>query len=219
MPYAASLIYNSTDTTKDIGYGRGFRLNYHQTIVSKTIGGTQYYEWVDGSGSKRYFNKDSDGIWKDEENEDLKLTIHTSSASERYKITDKSDGVMAFDSSGFLVKISDANENSLNISYVSGHVSRVTDGSGRSLIFTYADGHLSQVQNPAGQTKTFTYNEDDGIEKITDFDGNEITMYWYKGFMLNVKNYDNYTIGWSYRGKPLRIIRHAGVQQPFMEME
>ena len=67
MPMALSQVYNSNDKDTDIGYGKGIRLNYHQTIEKVTIGDIDYYKHVDGDGTAHYFVKDSkSNQWKDE---------------------------------------------------------------------------------------------------------------------------------------------------------
>ena len=204
MPYAAVLVYNSTETFNDIGYGKGFRLNYHQSIVAKTLGSTQYYEWTDGTGSRHYFYKDSSNVWKDEDHEEITLAIQASSTSERYKISDKKSDTLVFDSDGRLVKVTDANGNALTVDYVSGKVSALTDGSGRQLAFAYTGGRLSQVTDPSGRHKTFSY-ENGCLKKITDFDGCVLTFYWYGGYLQNVGNHDRYTISWTYTSSPKRV--------------
>lgn len=54
-PISLSHVFNSSEQGADIGYGKGFRLNYHQTMMAKKIGSTDYYCQTDGDGTRRYF--------------------------------------------------------------------------------------------------------------------------------------------------------------------
>lgn len=77
-PMALSHVYNSNNCATDLGYGYGFALNYHQTLVKTKIGGTDYYKHTDGDGTIHYFYYDStEKKWKDESGLEQTLTIHT----------------------------------------------------------------------------------------------------------------------------------------------
>ena len=58
-------IFNANDKDTNLGYGKGWRINYHQTVIQEDIGGTIYQVYTDGDGTKHYF-KQVDGEWKDE---------------------------------------------------------------------------------------------------------------------------------------------------------
>lgn len=186
MPYELYLVYNSNDRDVDLGYGKGFRLNYHQMLLSRTIEDTQYYEWTDGTGSKHYFKWDKDkSKWLDEDNSDYELTMG-SSASEKYTVKDKNNGRLIFNSSGYLCQCKDSNNNVLTISYGDNHIQSVTDGVGRKLTMAYMNGHLSSVTNPAGRFKSFVYM-DGCLNGIQDFDGKEIFLTTTNGLLTSVK--------------------------------
>lgn len=204
MPYELYLVYNSNDRDVDLGYGKGFRLNYHQMLLSRTIEDTQYYEWTDGTGSKHYFKWDKDkSKWLDEDNSDYELTMG-SSASEKYTVKDKNNGRLIFNSSGYLCQCKDSNNNVLTISYGDNHIQSVTDGVGRKLTMAYMNGHLSSVTNPAGRFKSFVYM-DGCLNGIQDFDGKEIFLTTTNGLLTSVKNYDNYQMTYSYTSNPPRV--------------
>ena len=93
-PISLSHVFNSSGQGEDIGYGRGFRLNYHQTMTAKKIGSTDYYCQTDGDGTRRYFVRDTtDGRWKDELDQTRILTLDSST---RYTVTDKDGGRQHF---------------------------------------------------------------------------------------------------------------------------
>lgn len=50
-------VYNTNDKNIDMGYGYGWRLNYHQTVTSKTINSSYYYEYIDGDGTRQYYKR------------------------------------------------------------------------------------------------------------------------------------------------------------------
>ena len=94
-------MFNSSEQGADIGYGKGFRLNYHQTMTAKKIGSTDYYCQTDGDGTRRYFAKDTtDSKWKDELDQTRILTLDSSN---RYTVTDKDGGKQHF-LNGLLVR-------------------------------------------------------------------------------------------------------------------
>ena len=55
MPAEVSLVYNTNDKDTNIGYGKGFRLNFHQIIHKKSIAGNVYYAHTDADGTVHYF--------------------------------------------------------------------------------------------------------------------------------------------------------------------
>lgn len=211
MPVALSHVFNSNDRGTDIGYGLGFRLNYHQTIGSKTIGGTQYYKQVDGDGTIHYFVYDTEAKkWKDEENGERVLTIDSGSTAARYTISDKEDNRLIFNSGGLLVKVMDANGNALSITYGSQKITKLTDGSGRAVTLAYGtDGRLASVKDPAGRVKQFAYTGG-RLTSITDVDG-AVCKFTYdtadgRGMMRSAADPYGYKITYSYYDKePYRM--------------
>lgn len=207
MPYELNLFYNSNDKGEDIGYGKGFRLNYHQQIQSKTLENVQYYEWIDGTGTRHYFRYDSKkGKWLDEQIQELELNIGTS-AVEKYTVINKQENKLIFNSNGYLVKIKDINDNILTITYQNNRIKTVVDGSGRTLTMAYVNNHLHTVTNSAGRFKTFNYDLDGCLNAIQDFDGKELYLEWQDGLLSYVQNYDDYKMDYEYTSNPARVKR------------
>ena len=44
----------------NLGYGKGWRLSFHQTIKKVNIGGTDYYQHTEGDGTVHYFYKNTE---------------------------------------------------------------------------------------------------------------------------------------------------------------
>ena len=160
MPAQLSLVYNSTYYTSAWGYGKGFCLNYYQTIASETIGDTQYYRYQDGDGTIHYFYHDSDkNKWMDESGLDLTLVKTTGTdGSVLIDITDKEGNQLHF-RAGYLEKILDRNGNTLLIEHDAeqkNRITKITDGAGREITLTYNQntdgtmGNLKRITDPAG---------------------------------------------------------------------
>lgn len=204
MPYTLELVYNTNDMDLDIGYGKGMRLNYHQQIGLKTIDGTQYYEWIDGTGTRHYFKHDSDtSKWLDELNQDIELTIGTSVA-EKYVISNKSEDKLIFNSGGLLVKIKDINDNALTITYENNCIKTITDGAGRILSVGFSGNKIMTVTNTEGHEKTFAIFNG-YLVGIQDFDAKELSLEYTNGLLTSVENFDGYRMVYTYTGNPTRV--------------
>lgn len=221
-PMALSHVYNSNNCAIDLGYGYGFALNYHQTLVKTKIGGTDYYKHTDGDGTIHYFYYDStEKKWKDESGLEQTLTIHTD-GTEQLVIHDKEDNQLRF-RNGWLVKVQDKNGNCLSISWAEQRIISITDGSGRKTTLDYLlDNNgkrttLTQITGPSGNKKTFTYGSGN-LTGITDIDGEKV-KYVYNGnhMLTEVHNIDGYSVKYGYYGtKPYRvksITEYAGTQK------
>ena len=183
LPVGLSHVYNSSEAGgKDLGYGRGFRLDCHQTIARREIGDTVYYAHTEGDGTVHYFAKDDKGEWKDELGLGQKLTFAEGDSEARYTITDKSGTKLCFaEGTGLLTKIMDANNNTQRITWSGGKVTKVTDPTSRAVTLGYdSSGHLVTVKTPSGQEKRFVYDSSGHLTGITDADGAQST-YTYDG--------------------------------------
>ena len=206
-PISLSHVFNSSEQGADIGYGKGFRLNYHQTMTAKKIGSTDYYCQTDGDGTRRYFAKDTtDSKWKDELDQTRILTLDSSN---RYTVTDKDGGKQHF-LNGLLIKEEDASGNTLSILHNASKIVKLTDGSGREVNLAYgSDGHLSKLTDAAGRVTTFGYTNG-FLTSITDPDG-AVSRFTYdtaagKGMMLTAADPYGYKVQYSYGSRaPYRV--------------
>ena len=204
MPYTLELVYNTNDQDVDMGYGKGIRLNYHQQIQSKTIDGTQYYEWTDGTGTRHYFKYDSEkSKWLDELHQEIELIIGTA-ADEKYVIRNKSEDKLFFNSNGLLVKIKDANENALLITYENNCIKNISDGAGRALSIGFSGNKIMKITNPAGYEKPFSI-ANGYLTGIQDFDAKEILLEYTNGLLSSVNNFDGYKMAYTYTSNPSRV--------------
>lgn len=199
-PISLSHVFGSSAKGADIGYGKGVRLNYHQTMVQTKIGSTDYYCQTDGDGTKRYFVKDkTDNKWKDELDQTRILTLNATTSPTRYTVTDK-DGNKQHFYNGFLVKEEDASGNALTILHNASKIVKLTDGSGREVKLAYgSDGHLATLTDPAGRVTTFGYTNG-FLTSVTDPDG-AVSRYTYdtgKSLMLTAKDPYGYQVQYAY---------------------
>ncbi|MBQ6273895.1 MAG: DNRLRE domain-containing protein [Oscillospiraceae bacterium] len=177
MPASIVFTYNQNDCTTDIGYGKGWRSSYSQSIEQVSISGTTYYKWTDGDGTRIYFKYyNSKQKWLDENGQSYELSIGASG----YTISDRDDNSLVFDANGRLISMTDKLSNSLNISYTESgttnlRISRVTDGAGRVYDFNYSNDLLSSVvYKGAGSTaiETVSYTYTSGaLTAVTYADG------------------------------------------------
>ena len=194
MPASAGFYYNLSDRSSDVGYGYGWRNAYTQTIGAVTIDSTNYYKWIDGDGTEKYF-KSSNGVWEDEAGQGYTLTVSGSS----YTIRDKGNNTLSFDSSGRLVSINDGkiSANKVTISYVSSDASNlridtVTDGAGRKYSYSYSGGQLASVSylgSRADALETVTYTYSDGnLTQVSFADGKTAEYSWSGHIMTAAKD-------------------------------
>lgn len=212
MPVNLNLVYNNTYYTRSIGYGRGFRLNYYQTIQKIKIGETDYYRHMDEDGTAHYFYEDKKKkIWKDESNAELTLEFGETD-EDTYIIKTKNNGRLIFNKTGYLVQVKDQNDNALKITWDGIRIIKLEDGVGRITTLTYNDeGLLASVSDPVNRVKTFTYDEKKQLIKITDVDEEEITISYSSiaGLINGVKNIDDYELRYAYTGGTPRRIRRV----------
>ena len=219
MPMSVAHVYNTNDRTEDVGYGYGFRLNYHQTIAKKTIGTTDYYEYVDADGTKCYFYYDKEKKeWKDELGKELTLKVNGDTSREPYVIEGKDHSRMVFGRAGHLIHIIDQNANQITVTFGKGDgkITAVTDGVGRVAklaYFTDADGKQTRVKTltaPDGRVWSFAYT-DGKLTTVTDPDGKKSTYaYDTRKMLTSVKNFDGYELRYTYDTRnPYRVKKIA----------
>ena len=219
MPMSIAHVYNTNDRTEDVGYGYGFRLNYHQTIAKKTIGTTDYYEYVDADGTKCYFYYDKEKKeWKDELGKELTLKVDGDTSREPYVIEGKDHSRMVFGRAGHLIHIIDQNANQITVTFGKGDgkITAVTDGAGRVAklaYFTDADGKQTRVKTltaPDGRVWSFAYT-DGKLTAVTDPDGKKSTYaYDTRKMLTSVKNFDGYELRYTYDTRnPYRVKKIA----------
>ena len=138
LPMRIAHIYNGYMADRNMTLlkpyaGKGWMLNIYQTIrpssaygLTGTSAQVYPYVYMDGDGTEHYFVDTDDG-YIDEDGLNLKLEVTSSG----YTITDRSDTVMSFNSSGNITSIRDADDNEITYTYSGGYITKVTDGNGQ----------------------------------------------------------------------------------------
>lgn len=86
-----------------------------------------------------------------------------------------------FNANGYLVSVSDSNNNVVSINVdANGKIQKVTDSVGRIYSYTYNDnGYLSSITDPAGRTVSFSYNISGRLLSVTGVMGTVTERYSY----------------------------------------
>jgi RHS repeat-associated protein len=184
LPLEVTRSYNSHDIYEG-PFGHGWKFNL-ETKLSVVAGGSQETVSIrTWDGVRREFTRNPDGSysppsgWLDQlvKNGDGSYTWAAGPCSgacgkPRYQ----------FNSSGFLVGITDSNGNPMTLAYDSnGKLTQVTDASGRNLSISYGSNNkIKTVTDPASRTFTYGYDATDNLITYTDPAGNT-TTYGYDG--------------------------------------
>ncbi|WP_238882331.1 DNRLRE domain-containing protein [Clostridium sp. YIM B02551] len=196
-PLTITHVYNSNDRADSIGYGLGWRTNINQRVISEVISGTQYYDYIDGDGTKHYFKYDSaSSSYKSDDGLDVTFKIN---ADNSYNITDKDGNDLYFVPGGYINQITDKNGNTNIISYHGTTLYQITDSSGRQNTFeSTPEGYLLSITDFSGRKTQFRYTGID-LTTITYPDG-KVTTYAYDGNhnLISATNFDGLKLTYGY---------------------
>ncbi|MEG0834497.1 MAG: DNRLRE domain-containing protein, partial [Christensenellaceae bacterium] len=224
MPASISHVYNSNDRSTDIGYGKGWRINYAQTIekvqlpyINKT---SPYYKQIDGDGTVHYYQKSSSdsSVYENEFDSSLKLTI----SGTRITITDSQDNKLIFDGSDvnsvhYLRYMKDANGNETEITYDSNYkITNVYDGVDNCFVFNYdANGRVNRIHVPGGQSVGYEYESNGTLATIKYYAKSDAyvssSIFEYSDYYLtSVTDSSGYKISYAYiTTNPKRVLSVA----------
>ena len=236
LPISLSHVYNVNDIGSNLGYGRGWRLNYSQSIkrfpVENGNSTVIYYEYTDGDGTRHYYKEDEDNTFVNELDKNSVLTFDDSNA--RATITDKSDNKLVFQTftsgsgndlqkNGRLIEIEDANGNKTEITYKnltgwSLRISKITEhlnglSTGQELLFEYnTSNYLSKITSPNGLDITFTYSVNDDLSSAAYTDGKTVTFNYSDHRLAKATNIDGYNVRYIYNGRNgiRKVTEYAG---------
>ncbi len=195
----------------DMKLGYGFKLNLMQSMISTYFihEGTSYngYVYVDENGEESYFklstktakcesNSQCYNLYEDVNDENI---IY----DPKKRTLTQGDDTYLFDSSGRLIRITDA-YNHMDITYTSNRITSVTDGAGRDFGFAYnASGQLTSITAPDGTYITYSYTSDrltsviypDGKKAVISYASNKpesVTLCDANGAQVYRVDYDFY---------------------------
>ncbi len=201
--------------------GNGFKLNVMQSIVRATFyheGEDCYgYIFVGENGEETYFKH----IDEANESGELSLFEDVNGSGIRYddslRTLTQGDTVYLFDASGRLIKITDANNNSMCINYTAGRITSVVDGAERCFDFMYNDsGYLMAILAPDGSTVSFSYNGAQ-LSKITYPDGRQVNVSYNSLKPASVELCDKngtgvYKVAYEFNGDRLSSVTEYGAE-------
>lgn len=222
LPATIHLIYNTNDAVlnQETFFGKGYRLNYEQTIKSVTINNEEYLEYIDGDSTIHYFQRKSslsdEGQWitsetlyVDEDGLELEIEKSANYCILSNKLGDK----LTFtknDDKYFLTKITDSDENCITITLDENNkVIQVQDALNNSISLTYqpnvisvsnsnditklifTDNEITQIQTKNGFT-TISYNDNGLIEEIEDVTGTKYHYIYYTQKPYRIKEIIEY---------------------------
>ena len=221
MPVSISHVYNTNNKDDDTFYGRGWNINYAQTLELIEIGGLNYYKHIDGDGTAHYYRFESANKYVNELNKDLVLTVSGSTKT----ITDKKDNRLEFNANNRLQYIYDSNGNYIYISYKTsapiGAIYRIYDGSNKYATFYYdTNNKLSRITGPDGTSVLVEYEMSGSYYNLRAFkypDAGEITalpttpqstFYYSSGRLTDAIDQSGYKIEYSYTSvEPFRVTK------------
>ncbi|WP_156301918.1 DUF6531 domain-containing protein, partial [Streptomyces sp. e14] len=161
--------YNSLDPRRDLAFGAGWTTRFDMRLTPDDDGsGNVVIRYPDGQDVR--FGKNADGTYAPPPGRFAKLTYD--SASNTYRLQDKSGTTYDFSTGGLLAKITDPYSNSVTYTYSAGKLATATNNrTTRSLTFTWTGAHVTRVQTTPvdGAPLTWTYSyTGDLLDKVCD---------------------------------------------------
>ena len=209
MPVDLSLVFNSNKS--DAPYSRaGSRMqtNYHIYVrydATNAANGYRYY-LNDADGTKHWFYFEEGNTTKGEDEDGLGYTLEvitvgsdSNEPAANFRLKDKDENTMYFNTNGRLVRIRSASGLSSTVQYetVSGYtrIKSATDGAGRVYTFVYQPDNavlVTAITDPAGRSTQFSYYQG-GLVYITFADGEFVRMiYDYNSYVIKeIRGIDN----------------------------
>lgn len=174
--------FGGTYGNMKIGVGFRFDLLEKVELISNSGDYASLYaadyrlKYIDSDGTVHYFKStDTTNKYAHEFND--KLTV-TKLDSGRYRMEDDSGNKKEFSTGGYLLSVTDANSNTVTITYVNNRITTVTDGAGKQITFEYdSSNFLTAIKDPAGRATTFHYLSD-YLKYISYPDGKTTCFYF-----------------------------------------
>jgi len=207
-------------------FGHGWKFNLEVKLIETTDESGEHVTIRRSSGVRVIFSRNSDGTYSPPSGRHDTLTKNADGT-----FTWCESGCLTcggncyhFDSSGYLTKILDTNNNQMSFSYDgAGKLTQVTDTSGRQLTITYgsnnkistitdpanrtfaygydSEGNLISYTDPLGNTTTYAYDTKHKLTSITDPSGNAVIALTYDD-NDRMKAYSGYQGTWTYSYDP-----------------
>lgn len=180
LPIDLTFYYNSNNYSVDLGYGKGWSLEYSMKWVATLNGGVLITR---GDGYGMLFDQVSATAYK------APLGVLDSLVqyqTGKFKLITKEKTIYFFDNSTNkrLTRIEEINGNFLNFTYADTLLTQITDAALRSIQLSYQDGKLKQVDDVLGtpaRTIKYTYDARGNLTQVEDPIGNKFKY----GYLIN----------------------------------
>lgn len=203
--------------------GYGFKLNIMQSMVASTFihEGTSYsgYVYIGENGEETFFKKSATHVCYDSNYQCYNLFEDVTGGDMLYDPVEltlkQGEDTYQFDTSGRLIKITDAAGNHMDITYTSNRITSVTDGASREFGFAYnASGQLTSIIAPDNTIIEYTYTGNlltgisypDGKKAVIAYSSNKPTSVTLK----DVSDNQVYKVAYSFIGNRLTSVTEYG---------
>ena len=135
------------------------------------------------------------------QNQKDRAILECRKTSDGYTVTFTDGNEKLYDSNGFIIQITDRNQNTINITRSADEkIQSAQTGSGEKLIFTYEGAYISKITNARASEQTSLYSYKDGrLVTFTDTDGDPIRMeYDSKGRLTKIIKCDDSQVQFIY---------------------
>lgn len=215
LPVSINHVFNTNDKDKNIGYGKGYRLNLSQTIEFQTINDVVYGKYVDEDGTAHYFKqegslyKDEDGLGLTLYKEDNICRLEDKSGNRSHftkvvpgkeiwhltKITDTEGNSIdiTVDQNGAITKVTDGANQVITITYAGENVEKITDSSGKVTTYGYSNSNLTQIKYSDNKYSYYTYDSQNKLTSAKNIDGMKIGYEYYTEKTSRVKKIQEYS--------------------------
>lgn len=194
-----------TDLYSNMKLGRGWKLNYQQSVTQMN---SEYLVYADADGSLLYFNG-SGTTYHDEDGLGLTITVSGSN----YTMTDRSDNTTYFEN-GLLSYSQSANGNRVTVVRNNDgqitSITRTNNGASEETVAALSydeNGFLTGITNSAGKTTSYGYDSMGCLTTVTHPDGTSASYtYDAAGRMLSASDNEAlYSVSYSYNSNTGKI--------------
>ncbi|WP_045520320.1 DNRLRE domain-containing protein [Neobacillus niacini] len=168
LPLTVNRTYNSRSTESGMfGYGWSSNLDQKLTFASDDL-----VLYRDEDGTQHYFSKNSSGGYDSPGGVYLQLEKN---ANGTFKLIDKDQSYVTFDTTGKLVSETDSNNNKTTYTYTGSQLTSVTDPSGRKITIGYGtNGKVNSIVDLANREYKYTYDANENLTGFSKTDSNRV---------------------------------------------
>lgn len=172
--------FSTTKRNQDsAGLGYGWTHNYEMKLRGLNEDGTDNSSLVDATrisivqenGAESYFTKMSNGSYQAALR--VKASLNKNSDG-TFTFTRGKKDKYTFSSDGLLNKVTDRNDNSINLTYNSNKLTKIENNKGQFIQLTWANNHISQVVDHTGRTFKYRYDSSWNLTSTENISGVDI---------------------------------------------